>query len=78
MSEPQYVSFSSVVDHYENVSERENAVIAAAREWRRVYLAWVNDPLSLRQPRDLAENGENRALSDLLDALDELDGKDAP
>lgn len=56
--------------------EREQ-VIEAARAWRRSYLHWVRDPHTIHEQRDLTENGENLALSELLDALETLDAAEA-
>jgi hypothetical protein len=51
----------------------QDRVIEVAREWRRVYLKWVVTSGEHGVPRDLSENGENLALSELLDALEALD-----
>jgi hypothetical protein len=56
-------------------ARREERVVKAAREWRRVYWAWLQRPM---EGRDLKKNGENRALSNLLDALQALDEAEKP
>lgn len=54
-----------------NATPTERRVINAATKWRKAYLGWVRD--DDHGPRDLAKNGENAALSKLLDALQALD-----
>ncbi len=58
-----------------NAATERERVIEAAQEWRRVYWAWLQRPLD---PRNLEKNGENLALSGLLDALEALDEAEKP
>lgn len=53
----------------------EKRVIKAAAKWRSVYYAWIN--VAPAGERDLSKNGENLALSKLLDALQALDHEHA-
>lgn len=58
------------IDMNERQRRAERGVVDAALAWKRVYWAWLDaEPAT---PRDLCANGENMALSYLLDALQEL------
>ena len=55
----------------ERLTSAERRTINAAKKWRTVYYAWRSS--EERPSRDLSTNGENLALSKLLDALQALD-----
>lgn len=56
---------------------RQRRVVEAARAWRRAYQAWLHDETKYDESggsvRDMRKNGENLALSHLLNALQALD-----
>jgi len=67
---PTGIPWHNAGTHYiKRLTLTEVRVINAARKWRHAYMTW----LSTDQVRDLRLNGENLALSELLDALAALD-----